>query len=86
MKMIEITPIAKKKSMLRGIPEEWIKQTLTFPFQVVDGYGGRKVAQRKYLIKEKEYLLRVVYEEKVDVQKVVTAYLTSQIIRYWEED
>ena len=38
------------------------------------------------MIEDKEYLLRVVYEEK-DMQKVVvTAYLTSQIERYWEEE
>lgn len=59
---------------------------MAFPSQIVDGYGGRKVAHRKYLIKEKEYLLRVVYEEREDIHEVITAYLTSQITRYWEEE
>ena len=85
MKKIEIIPIAKKKSGRRGIPEEWITETLNFPSQTVEGYGGRKVAHKTYRIENKEYLLRVVYEEKEDVNIVLTAYLTSQVARYWKE-
>lgn len=50
MKKIEIIPIAKKKSERRGIPEEWIEETINFPDQIVEGYGGRKVAQKKYML------------------------------------
>ena len=85
MKKVEIVPIAKRKSQRRGIPEEWIFETLKLPDQVVDGYGGRKVAQKKYSVSERKYLLRVVYEEKEGVQVVITSYLTSQIERYWKE-
>ncbi len=86
MKKIEIIPIAKKKIKGRGIPEEWITDTLNAPMQIVDGYGGRSVAQRKLQINEKEYLLRVVFEESDDTFFVITAYLTSQIDRYWKEE
>jgi hypothetical protein len=34
----------------------------------------------------REYLLRVVYEEKEDRKVVLTAYLTSQVKRYWKEE
>ena len=44
----------------------------------------RKVAQRRYIVEGKEYLLRVIYEEREDMYEVVTAYLTSQIERYWK--
>ena len=86
MKKIEIIPIAKKKIKGRGIPEEMITDTLNSPMQIVDGYGGRSVAQRKLQINEKEYLLRVVFEESDDTFFVITAYLTSQIDRYWKEE
>lgn len=86
MKRIEIIPIARKKSERRGIPEEWIRETINSPTQVVEGYGMRKVAQRKYMIENKEYLLRVVYEEKEDVKIVLTAYLTSHVERYLKEE
>lgn len=37
------------------------------------------------MIEDKEYLLRVVYEEKEEVYEIITAYLTSQTTRYWEK-
>jgi len=52
---------------------------------MVEGYGGRSVAQKKYIIGGKEYLLRVVYKEQEDLGVVITAYLTSQVMRYWKE-
>lgn len=84
MKSIDIIPIARRKLKRRGIPGEWVEETINLPNQTVDGYGGRKVAHRKYKIKDKEYLLRVVYEEEEKIKVVVTAYLTSQIERYWK--
>ena len=53
MKKIEIIPVAKKKSGWRGIPGEWIEETINYPDQIVEGYRGRQVAQRKYVIKDK---------------------------------
>lgn len=84
MKKIEIIPIAWKKLQRRGILEEWVRETIKFPAQIVEGYEGRKVAHKKYLIEGKEYLLRVVYEEKKEMIEILTAYLTSQVDRYWE--
>ena len=86
MKKIEIIPLAKKKAALRGIAQEWIRETIVSPAQAVEGYGGRKIAHRKYVIQDKECLLRVVYEEIDDFYEVVTAYLTSQVARYWKEE
>lgn len=85
MKKIEIIPIAERKSKRRGIRKEWIEDAITNPIQIVDGYGGRKVAHKKFSMDDKEYLLRVVYEETEEKYIVVTAYLTSQISRYWKE-
>ena len=38
------------------------------------------------MIEDREFLLRVVYEEKEDIDVVVTTYLTSQVDRYWKEE
>ena len=86
MKEIEIIPIATKKAARRGITKEQIEDTIAHPMQVVEGYGGRKVAQSKILIEKNEYLLRIVYEETEEKTIVVTTYLTSQINRYWKEE
>lgn len=85
MKKVEIIPIAQRKTDRRGIKKEWIEDAVINPLQVVGGYGERKVAHKKFFIDNKEYLLRVVYEETEDICTVVTAYITSQISHYWKE-
>ena len=47
--------------------------------------AGAALRKKKYIIGSKEYLLRVVYEEQKDLGVVITAYLTSQVMRYWKE-
>lgn len=86
MKKVVIIPIAQKKRGRRGISEDWIHETVYSPDQIVKGYEGRMVAQKKYVIDGKTYLLRIIYEEKEDRYEVVTAYVTSQINRYWKEE
>ena len=83
MKDIEIIPLALKKIKQRNIPIEWVKETLNSPGQTVDGYGARKIRQKKYALNGKDMLLRVVVNEEKDKIVVITAYLTSQIDRYW---
>jgi hypothetical protein len=85
-KQIEIIPIAQKKAARRAIKEEWIEETTRSPDQVVSGYGGRTIAQKKYQINNRDYILRVVYDEYQDSYIVITTYLTSQISRYWKEE
>ena len=81
-KPIHIISLAKRKLVQRGIDEDWILETIRDPEQIVDGYGGRRVAQKKYKIFDKEYMLRVIYEEQDEHLLVITGYLTSQISRY----
>ena len=82
----EIIPLALKKLGQRNIPVEWIKQTLNLPDQRVEGYEEREVAQRVYYVSGKKMLLRVVFENIEDRNVVVTAYLTSQVERYWRKE
>jgi hypothetical protein len=79
---LEIIPLALKKIVQQHIPVDWLEQTLNFPDQVVDGYEGRRVAQKVYNVDDKRMLLRVVFEPTANKKVVVTAYLTSQIERY----
>jgi hypothetical protein len=72
-----------KKIRRRKIPIEWVEETVSNPNQVVEGYRGRRVAQKVYYERDKKMLLRVVLE---DNDTVVTAYLTSQVSRYWRDE
>lgn len=81
---IEIIPLARRKMERRGISEKWVRETISFPEQVVEGYGNRKVYQKRYKFLEKqEQLLRVICEETQTRHIVVSAYLTSKIEKYW---
>ena len=81
----EIIPLALKKIAQRHIPAEWVEQTLNFPDQIVEGYERRQVAQKIYDIGDKKMLLRIVFEATESKRVVITAYLTSQIERYWRK-
>jgi|GEM_PF-721674 len=85
-KIIKIIPIAKRKLKRRNIPEEWVKETIKSPIEVVEGYGSRKVAHKKYIIDNKEYLLRVIFEKREEIYEVITAYLTSKVTYYLKEE
>ena len=82
MKKVDSIPVAQRKAEKRGIKIVWIEDAVNSPTQIVKGYGGRKVAHKMVSIDDKEYLLRVVYEEAFTV---VTAYITSQVDRYWSK-
>ena len=69
----------------RGIPESWVGEALRPAEQIVEGHGGRSVAQQRRRIRRREKLLRVVFEETQDKYIVITAYLTSDIKRYWKD-
>jgi hypothetical protein len=85
MKEIEIIPLAERKMERRGIPDAWVGDALRNADQVVEGHGGRAVAQQRRRIRRREKLLRVVFEETEDKYIVITAYLTSDIKRYWKD-
>jgi hypothetical protein len=86
MKEIEIIPLARRKIERRGISESWIAEALRSADQVVEGHGGRLVAQQRRRIRRKEKLLRVVFEDTQEKYVVITAYLTSDIERYWKDN
>ena len=85
MKQVEIIQLALKKIRQREIPIEWIHETLKLPEQTVESYQERKIFHKRYKIKGKDMLLRVVVEDKSDKLIVVTAYLTSRFERYGGE-
>ena len=83
-KEIVIIPLAAKKAGKRAIPTEWIEETILKPEQKTAGYGGRNVYQRRYqMMGRSQQLLRIICEETEGKYVVVTAYLTSDINRYW---
>jgi len=67
----------------RGIDMGLIKETLSNPEQIVPDLKGLKTAQRKYLDKDKQYLIRVIFNEEKGLRIGITVYKTSKLKKYW---
>jgi len=67
----------------RQVSEDLVKEVLSRPDQVVDSYGGRKVAQSVVERLGKRFLIRIIYEEKEWELKAITVYLTTKVEKYW---
>ena len=80
----ELSPHAQEELVRRGIAFGLAEQTLDCPEQVLPAYRGRKAFQSRIDFWEgKEYLLRVIVDDRVDPVRVITVYRTSRIDRYW---
>ena len=64
-----------------GITKEDIEKTLSYPQQIVPGDMDALIAQSKF----KNGLLRIPFIQLNEDRKILTAYWTSKIERYWKE-
>jgi len=68
----------------RGIEKDMVEKLLKHPQQVIKGKEGEEIAQGIFERTSKDFLLRVVYTREGKEPKVITAYWTSKIEKYWE--
>jgi len=67
----------------RNIPRNLVEQVLQAPQQKVPEVENVTCYQSRIDMKGKEYLLRVMVNERVNPAKVVTVYRTSKVTKYW---
>ncbi len=70
VKKIVVSDHAKERIKKYGFEEVFVVEIIEQPDEVVDGYGGRKIAQKKL----NDYILRIVYEEYENELLVITVY------------
>jgi hypothetical protein len=68
----------------RGIPLAVVESVLAAPAQKLPEHCDVVCYQSKVDINQKTYLVRVMVHEKAAPPKVVTAYRTSKISKYWK--
>ena len=68
----------------RGLPLAVVESVLAAPAQKVPEHGNIVCYQSKMEINQKPYLVRVMVNETAAPPKVVTAYRTSKISKYWK--
>lgn len=73
------------KAERRDIPVGIIMNVAQSPQQEIPSVSGRTICQSKLFDpeEEKEMLFRVVVRDIKELRRVITAYKTSKIERYW---
>jgi len=81
---IQYTKHAEATLQEREIAKETVEELIRDPQQVIKGKGNKQIVQGIMNRANQEFLLRVVYIEAAGTMKVITAYWTSKIDKYWE--
>ncbi|MEW6669035.1 MAG: DUF4258 domain-containing protein [Thermodesulfobacteriota bacterium] len=82
----EISKHARQEMKRRGLSEDLVGMILQNPQQIVDAYGNMRAYQSIIDMETgKDYLVRVIVNDTVEPAKVVTAYKTSKIAKYWRQ-
>jgi hypothetical protein len=83
-----LTDHARWELKRRGITEEELAGVLRNPGQAIVGGAHRMIYQSRILLpdREKEMLLRVIVDREQLPHRVVTAYRTSKIGKYWRSE
>ena len=68
----------------RGIAKAAIEKLLNQPQRVIKGEGKEEIIQGIFEHGDEELLLRSICVKEQGIYKVITAYWTSKIDKYWE--
>jgi hypothetical protein len=74
---------AHAEMIRRGISEKEVEQTINNPGQICDEKENRKAYQSLFKTENKDFLIRVIIDDKIDPAVVITTYRTSKINKYW---
>jgi hypothetical protein len=80
----ELSSHVQQEMERRGILLAVVEAVLAAPGQKVPEHGNVICYQSKVEINQKLYLVRTMVNEKAMPPKVVTAYRTSKIDKYWK--
>lgn len=67
---IEITKHAKERMQEYNVSEDLVKDTIYDPDNIVEGYAGRKIYQKRL----NSYIVRIIIEENKGIKRVITVY------------
>ena len=83
-----ISPHAALEMRRRGLSVDLVERVLSRPEQRLDVRPGRVVLQSRVTLGEpaRAYLVRVFVDVDRHPAEIVTAYRTSKVARYWQEE
>ncbi len=80
----ELSKHVHEEMARRGIPLTALESVLAGPEQKSPEHGDVVCYQSRMAINQKQYLVRVMVNERTVPAKVVTVYRTSKINKYWK--
>jgi len=80
----DLSDHVREEIVRRRIPLTVVESVLANPQQKVPEHGDVICYQSKIDINQKEYLVRLMVNERLTRAKVVTVYRTSKIRKYWK--
>ena len=81
-----VTSHARLEMERRRLDEALLRSVLAHPGQRIAVRAGRDILQSRLAIGGKEYLVRVFVDVDRSPPEIVTAYRTSKIDKYWEDE
>lgn len=82
----QLSQHAREEIERRQIPTDLLESVLNEPEQIVEGRAGKQVYQSRIDFGGGAiFLLRVIVAHDVEPPLVVTAYRTSKLAKYWQE-
>jgi len=81
-KEIQFSNHAEIQMNERNIDKAMVLETLKNPLKIVPSKKYRKIAQKIFKIEDKDFLLRVIYEDYNSIIMVITAYFTTKIEKF----
>jgi hypothetical protein len=82
---VELSDHAKQQIQKRKLSQKLVVSVAHQPEQIVVETGELSVAQSRITFLDKSALLRVVFRDEDDVRLVITAYPTTRVKKYWQE-
>ncbi len=83
---IQLSGHAEEQILERELDRDQVIAVALAPEQIVYPANKPPVAQSRFLLNNKQYLLRVAFRDEGDTRIVITVYPTSQLRKYWKKE
>jgi len=82
---IAYTKHSEGQLLERNISKSTVEKALVQPDETIVKSNGQIIAHKLLFLGKTRFLLRVFYSEEFDTKRVLTAYLTTKIDKYYRK-
>jgi hypothetical protein len=82
---VRLSTHAEQQIESRKLSRERVLEVAATPEQVIKAEGQVPVGQSRITHQDKPALMRVAFRDEGEIRLVVTAYVTTKVEKYWQE-